>query len=330
MDEEPGVSTGEVARRLGVSATTVRSWERRYGIGPAIRAAGRHRRYRLEDVARLEYMCRLTARGLAPAEAARLAVAGAVPPDPPTAVDVGRGVNSAVQPAGVDRSAVLGTGGGARDAGRGLASAAARMDAVAMEEVLGASLSRYGVVPTWEELAAPVLRSVGKQWAGSGGGFVEVEHLLSATISRCLHRAASAVRPLPGAAPGRVLLAGAPSDLHTLPLDALHSALLQARVPVLMLGAAVPAAALRSAARRCEAVAVVVWSQHRPTADPGQLAELAELRWGVAGARRAVRVHAAGAGWHGLPLPAGVSRLNDLRSAVALLGKPWQRTAAGG
>ncbi|WP_439654465.1 MerR family DNA-binding transcriptional regulator, partial [Streptacidiphilus neutrinimicus] len=35
--EESGLPTGEVARRLGVSPVTVRSWERRYGIGPAQR-----------------------------------------------------------------------------------------------------------------------------------------------------------------------------------------------------------------------------------------------------------------------------------------------------
>ncbi|MFD4687861.1 MerR family transcriptional regulator, partial [Streptomyces sp. NPDC058461] len=30
-----GVTTGSLARRLGVSPTTLRSWDRRYGIGPA-------------------------------------------------------------------------------------------------------------------------------------------------------------------------------------------------------------------------------------------------------------------------------------------------------
>ncbi|MFD8205953.1 MerR family transcriptional regulator, partial [Streptomyces sp. NPDC059695] len=68
-----GITTGALARRLGVSPTTIRSWEQRYGIGPASRADGRHRRWSPSDVAMLDEMCRLTSLGVAPAEAARAA-----------------------------------------------------------------------------------------------------------------------------------------------------------------------------------------------------------------------------------------------------------------
>ncbi|MGY5104183.1 MerR family transcriptional regulator, partial [Streptomyces sp. 900105245] len=68
----PALTTGALARRLGLSPTTLRSWDRRYGIGPA-RADGRHRRWTPHDVAMLETMCRLTSAGVPPAEAARAA-----------------------------------------------------------------------------------------------------------------------------------------------------------------------------------------------------------------------------------------------------------------
>ncbi|MEJ8641736.1 MerR family transcriptional regulator [Streptomyces sp. MS1.HAVA.3] len=68
-----GMTSGAVARRLGVAPTTLRSWDRRYGIGPAIREHGRHRRWTPADVAVLQEMCRLTASGVPPAEAARAA-----------------------------------------------------------------------------------------------------------------------------------------------------------------------------------------------------------------------------------------------------------------
>ncbi|MFD9480770.1 MerR family transcriptional regulator, partial [Streptomyces nojiriensis] len=71
-----GVTTGAVARRLGVAPTTLRSWDRRYGIGPAAREDGRHRRWTSGDIAVLQEMCRLTASGVPPAEAARAARAG--------------------------------------------------------------------------------------------------------------------------------------------------------------------------------------------------------------------------------------------------------------
>ncbi|MET8944395.1 MerR family transcriptional regulator, partial [Streptomyces sp. NPDC004542] len=74
---EPGLTTGALARRLGVSPTTLRSWDRRYGIGPAERAGGRHRRWTPRDVAMVETMCRLTAAGVPPAEAARAVQDGA-------------------------------------------------------------------------------------------------------------------------------------------------------------------------------------------------------------------------------------------------------------
>ncbi|MFD0351637.1 MerR family transcriptional regulator [Kitasatospora aburaviensis] len=70
-----GLATGGVAQRLGVSPTTVRSWERRYGIGPAHRQEGHHRRWSPQDIAVLEAMCRLTARGVPPGEAARAVLA---------------------------------------------------------------------------------------------------------------------------------------------------------------------------------------------------------------------------------------------------------------
>lgn len=72
-DTAHGITTGAVARRLGVSPTTVRSWDRRYGVGPAVRADGRHRRWSPADIAMLDEMCRLTASGVPPAEAASAA-----------------------------------------------------------------------------------------------------------------------------------------------------------------------------------------------------------------------------------------------------------------
>ena len=59
------LSTGAVARRLGVAPTTLRSWERRYAIGPATREDGRHRRWTPEDISRLEEMCAKSGRRMA-------------------------------------------------------------------------------------------------------------------------------------------------------------------------------------------------------------------------------------------------------------------------
>ncbi|UFU05682.1 MerR family transcriptional regulator [Ruania halotolerans] len=67
------LTVAAVAGRLGVAASTLRTWDRRYGLGPSSRTAGQHRRYNAEDITRLETMRRLTREGVAPADAARLA-----------------------------------------------------------------------------------------------------------------------------------------------------------------------------------------------------------------------------------------------------------------
>ncbi|RZS63202.1 MerR family transcriptional regulator [Xylanimonas ulmi] len=70
----PGLAVAAVARRLGVAPATLRTWDRRYGLGPSGRTAGSHRRYTPEDVARLLVMRRLTVEGVAPVDAARAAL----------------------------------------------------------------------------------------------------------------------------------------------------------------------------------------------------------------------------------------------------------------
>ena len=78
MTDTVGFSVGAVARRLGVAPSTLRTWNRRYGIGARELSPGRHRRYTAEDIVRLEHMQKLILRGAAPADAARAAMAAPV------------------------------------------------------------------------------------------------------------------------------------------------------------------------------------------------------------------------------------------------------------
>src|SRR4051794_36415110 len=75
---EPALTVAAVARRLGVAPATLRTWDRRYDLGPSAHTAGAHRRYTAADVARLTLMRRLTLQGVAPAEAAAIALASPV------------------------------------------------------------------------------------------------------------------------------------------------------------------------------------------------------------------------------------------------------------
>lgn len=105
----PNLTVAAVARRLGVAPPTLRTWDRRYGLGPSEHTAGAHRRYSPSDVARLMVMRRLTLQGVAPADAARVALdvdvsrghdpSSAIPP-PMAALDPGP--QELRLPAGVD------------------------------------------------------------------------------------------------------------------------------------------------------------------------------------------------------------------------------------
>ncbi|WP_329406640.1 cobalamin B12-binding domain-containing protein [Streptomyces sp. NBC_00704] len=323
MSESPsprdaGLTTGALAHRLGVAPTTLRSWDRRYGIGPAVRADGRHRRWRPGDVAVLEAMCRLTSSGVPPADAARAAKEAV---QRTSAEPAGAAVAGA-DPAGEWASApdVPGPDGGdVRQECRGLARAAVRLDAPAVGEMLEAAVRRHGLAVAWQEVMVPTLHAVGRKWASSGDRYVEVEHLLSWQVSTALRRAPHAVVPGgPEGAPGPVLLACVPGEQHSLPLEALHAGLLQLGVPARMFGAAVPVEALTAAVRRLGPVAVVLWAQTRSTASLPLARHLSDTRWGVTGARRAPTVVLGGPGWAGRSAP-GLPRPTGLSDALTLL-----------
>src|SRR5690625_4027265 len=82
----PALTVSAVASRLGVAPSTLRTWDRRYSLGPSDHTAGSHRRYSGADIARLMIMRRLTLEGVAPAEAARIALATAVDDHTPLSV----------------------------------------------------------------------------------------------------------------------------------------------------------------------------------------------------------------------------------------------------
>ncbi|WP_062645995.1 MerR family transcriptional regulator [Streptomyces maremycinicus] len=307
--EDTGLTTGALARRLGVAPTTLRSWDRRYGIGPAVRTDGRHRRWRPSDVAVLEAMCRLTSSGVPPADAARAAKEGV----PPSAVpEDGSAVRRTVATA-------LPFGGDVRQECRGLARAAVRLDAPAVAEQLDTAVERHGLTVAWQEVMVPTLHAVGRKWASSGDRYVEVEHLLSWHVSTALRHATRAVAPKDAAGgPGPVVLACVPGEQHSLPLEALNAGLTRLDVPTRMFGAAVPVEALTAAVQRLGPVAVVLWAQARSTASLPLARHVAETRWGVTGARRAPTVMLAGPGWAGRPAP-GLPRPVGLSDALTLL-----------
>ncbi|MFJ8013504.1 MerR family transcriptional regulator [Streptomyces sp. NPDC096339] len=314
-DTAHGLTTGAVARHLGVSPTTLRSWDQRYGIGPAVREDGRHRRWTPGDVAVLDEMCRLTASGVPPAEAARTARTGRGRPGPVPAAP---------------RSPQRGPDGGlpAADARRGLARAAVRLDGPALDSLLRDVVAGHGLVAAWEDVMVPTLHAVGRKWESSGDQYVEVEHLLSWHVSTALRQVTPAADGSVPAAPP-VVLACVPAEEHTLPLEALAAGLAERGLPARMFGAAVPAEALDAAVRRLGPATVVLWSQARSTANHALARHVAGRSFGVKGARTHPRVLLAGPGWAGRTVEAGMLRPGGLREALDVLARCYAEPPTG-
>ncbi|WP_211294270.1 MerR family transcriptional regulator [Lentzea kentuckyensis] len=251
-------SAGAVARMLGISPTTLRTWDRRYGLGPSTRQEGKHRRYNDDDLGRLKRMLELTGSGVSPASAA-----------------------ASLAPAGdLDFGA-----------------AADRLDAAQMRRVAVGLIARHGVVHTWDAVLMPFLIELGERVSSTAAG-VDVEHVASGTISDAMRVSGIAVGP------PAVLLACAPDEQHSLPLDVLAAALAEQNCVSRNLGARVPATALVSAAARLEPRVVFVWAHDRVYAEQAPLAELA------------VPVLVGGPGWDDVPLPEGATRARTLATAV--------------
>ena len=292
-----------VARRLGVAPATLRTWARRYGLGPTRHDAGAHRRYAPADVARLETMRRLTLAGVAPGEAAAAALAGS------------DGAPSARGPL-PDREGRVRRGGpggkvlalpGADEVVRGLGRAAMALDSDAVLEGIRTQLDEHGVVHTWEHVLRPVLAASGARWAATGEG-VEVEHLLSDCVTTALRERAARV---PAASGRPVLLASGPDELHALPLHAIAAGLAELDRGSRVLGPSLPAEALEASVRRTGAAALFVWSQLPGTAAPAAVAGLPVTRPPTA-------IIVGGPGWPPEGLPERVVVARDLQDAVAL------------
>ena len=70
VEADESLTVAALARRLGVAPATLRTWDRRYGIGPSEHCAGAHRKYSAGDVTRLTSMVRLIVAGVTPKDAA--------------------------------------------------------------------------------------------------------------------------------------------------------------------------------------------------------------------------------------------------------------------
>ncbi len=265
MDEEL-LTVAAVARRIGVAPATLRTWDRRYGLGPSSHEAGEHRRYCPSDLAQLTLMRRLIISGVAPADAAVRAKAhsGSV------------SVENVIQDFEVREDVV-----------DSLHRASKSLDKNFVETLLRKDISENGVIASWTEVIVPLLFLVGDEWAATGQG-IEVEHMLSEIIKRLLREGVAEIKDPVNAQP--VLLASVGEELHCLALHALAAALAEKGIESFFLGARTPLEAISGMVKRAAPPAVFLWAQLEQNSDPKFFNELPVVR-------PAPRVIVGGPGW---------------------------------
>ena len=279
LPPRPVFTVSGAARQLGIPAATLRTWERRHGIGPSGRSTGGHRRYTSDDLIRLRAMRTLVATGVPPAQAAGLAALAAGDPAAPAPTD------PMMSPALLIQAAV-------------------RLDAPLLCSVLGDAFARHGVIAAWQQLAVPALGELGaRDPAVAGHG--SVEHMLSGSVLTTLLAVITLAPPARTIRP--VVLACAEEEQHVLPVYALHAELAGRGVDVRQLGGRVPRQALAHAVSTVHPAAVFIWSQVPATAQRGLPDSLPAGQ----------RIVLGGPGWQHQPPRDGIRLAESLEEAAA-------------
>lgn len=231
VSDAAGYTVRAVAERIGIPTATLRSWNRRYGMGPTHHQPGKHRLYSASDIADLEQMLMQIRAGASPAGAA--------------AAVTGRRAT----PSRADWDSLL--------------TAAFAIDTRTVSALLTAHLDAYGVIDTWDLLCRPAFAEIVTRQLG-GEGCIDIEHLLTWSITAALHN----YTPSPASAGSHAaVLACTSGETHALPLEALRAALAERGVSTWMLGADVPTGAIvGTLARTGRCPDVALWSQQESTA----------------------------------------------------------------
>jgi MerR family transcriptional regulator, light-induced transcriptional regulator len=204
---------GELSRRSGVSPELLRAWERRYGLLRPSRSDGGFRLYSARDEQRVAAMRANLERGLAAAEAARLALAE--PPEEPAAATVDLDGAELTEPL-ADRETTT-----VERAAAELRAALDALDETRAHAAIDGMLAALSVAAVLGDVVLPYLHDLGTRWE-RGEVSVGQEHFASNVLRG---RLLGLARGWDGGAGPRAVLACPAGELHDLGLIAFGLAL---------------------------------------------------------------------------------------------------------
>ncbi|MCY1012363.1 MerR family transcriptional regulator [Nannocystis pusilla] len=209
-----------VAEMTGVSAATLRAWERRYGLPAPRRSSSAYRLYSDRDVERIRRVRELCEAGMAPSEAARTVLAT----DDETAA-------AARVEADNDELAV-----------QRILEAVDHFDPDRIEAAVKSSLFLGPAVTVFERVFSPALVQIGDRWA-QGNLSVAQEHLAAEILGSTMRFLLRLVQP--EHARRQVVLACFADEEHTGPLYGVGLRLATWSIKSIVLGARTPPEAMR-------------------------------------------------------------------------------------
>lgn len=249
-----------VSEMVGVPVTTLRAWQRRYGVVTPARSSAGYRLYRPGDIAVLRRMQALVASGWSPKEASHAAVASEA--------------RGAAQPSDLRQDEHRSRSASHPQTALDLVAAAAALDPAAISRLLDerfAAISFEQLIDTW---LLPELERLGTAWA-TGEVSVAGEHMVAAAVQRRLNASFDAAGQDSGGFPR--VLTGLPSGCrHELGILSFATAARRRGIGVIHMGTDLPLADWLStvARQRPDAVVIAV-----PT--PGDVAPAVELVRGI-------------------------------------------------
>ena len=152
-----------MAGRLDLAPSTLRTWDRRYGIGPSQRTEGGHRRYDEVDIQRVRLMAQLTGRGVPASTAARVATSIDAPASRPrSAPDPGERHWASTPPESTIEAV----------------SPRQQPRADGLSRLYQRVTRESDLISAWTSVLAPAPRRISERWSGGSIG-VDSEHLAS-------------------------------------------------------------------------------------------------------------------------------------------------------
>ena len=226
------LTIGEVAQRASVPATTLRAWERRYGVPSPTRTSGRYRLYSRQALSEIASLVRHRAAGIRPQQAALLVRHGRVA-------------------AGLPKERQRVTSWRQR-----LERACLRFDDAGANAVVADAAHEVGLLITFKDVILPVVAQLGDAWH-EGLINISQEHFVSQLAHRVAQQVCHVDSP-PRRSRPQVITGCAPAERHELGLLLLIAELRACGHEVVHLGCDVPVGAFLQALDTTRAPVAVI------------------------------------------------------------------------